>query len=236
MKIKSLAALLLAATVFMPAASAEYFDQFWDRFGDRVRKSTVPGYTGSVMALFKVQPGGSMDLVGIGCDGLANPVAKSTVHKLIESAKPLPAPSPVEPFVWMAVAYQDGEWNGSSGPYPTSKVQENVRIATGLQKKTYENQIEDCILRFDLRRYPQGKEIIKTVSTLKIGSDGKITGIAISAPDPASQKFVYGLLSRSHPYPALPKQYQKSPNFKVVIEWVNNDGNGHHNATVTHIP
>jgi hypothetical protein len=142
----------------------------------------------------------------------------------------------VQPFVWIAVAYQDGEWNGSSGPYPTSNVQESVKLATGLQKKTYENQIEDCILRFDLRRYPQCREKIKTVANLKIGADGKIIGITISAPDPASQKFVYDLLSRSHPYPALPKQYQKSPNFKVVIDWVNSDGNGYHNAKVTHAP
>ncbi len=237
---RSLFAFIFAMLTFsIPCLSAladdeGYFQRFWDKMGsDRVHKTVVPGYTGMVDAAFKTTSG-KLELIGIGCLGVENPAAVAAVRNLIDGAQPLPLPTTMEPYVWIAIAFEDGKWNGSSGPYPTKKIQEEVRLATGLQKKTYENQMEDKLCQFDLRRYPQCKDMIKTVAHVKLAGDGKIAGITISAPEASSQKFVYDLLARSHPFGSLPAQYKKSPNFDVKVEWQYSNGNGMRRVTVKH--
>lgn len=160
--------------------------------------------------------------------------AYKIVRGLIEAANPLPLPQPTKKFVCFALRFRDGKWIASVGPLVTDSTKEAAQFSQDLKKPTYESKMEEAILKFDLNSYPETRTPVKVIANLKLAQDGKIAGIAISAPDQATQKFVYELLSKSHPFAIIPEEYVKSPNFRVKLEWVHADGKGKNRVEVTH--
>lgn len=193
----------------------------------------APGANNGVEVIMKSTPAGKLELCAIGSKAEPMPEAVKLVANGVRKIN-VPPPSPLKKYVWFTVFFKNGKFQNIGGPFALDSIEENLQYSVGMKQKPYERLIEDKIPASDPKKYPMSSTMVTTVSHVKISPKGTIEKISISAPNPDAQKFVYGLIGGSQPFPPLPASYAKSPNFDIHVMWNRSEIGGYCRVSVKH--
>ncbi|MDX2107648.1 MAG: hypothetical protein SFY67_14705 [Candidatus Melainabacteria bacterium] len=195
---------------------------------------SAPGANNGVEVVMKSTPAGKLELCAIGSKAEPMPEAVKLVANGVRKIQ-VPPPFPLKKYVWFTVFFKNGKFQNIGGPFALDSIEENLQYSVGMKQKPYERLMEDRIPASDPKKYPMSSTMVTTVSHVKISPKGTIEKISISAPNADAQKFVYGLIGGSQPFPPLPANYAKSPNFDIHVMWNHSDMGGMCRVAVKHV-
>lgn len=222
MKYKLLLGILATGVLFSFTTGCPSFAEDWQISTYAalapIKTLQIPSANCQVTVVMKTNASGRLDLYAIGQDGPPAPAAVKAVENIVRKIQAtIPPPVPAKKFATFGVFFDGPKGIRFGGPFAFDEIPEDIQLSAGLKKKSYELQIKDKLPCPNLSVFPYSTA--KTVSKVKLSKSGSIEKISISAPDPAAQKFVYDIVGRGQPFPPVPAQFAKSPNFDIIISW-----------------
>lgn len=224
-------ALMISSLLLVAPANADNWDNAFNSAVGKLNKLKVNGANGDIWVILERNSKGLYDLAGLGSKAIPMPVAEKSVRAIVTAAlKSIPAHPRNYRYVYFAVSFQNGLETGISGPYYKNafayKNDNDILLATGLKKKSYEDYLEDKLKATDTKAFAgfAANQMFKTRTQMRLSADGRIIKLNVIAPDDTARQTVYRLLGSKQPFGKMPAHYLNKPDFLIDWWWQIEDG------------